>query len=431
MMKNSMIISIVGLPNSGKSTLINALAKKKVAITDDIPNTTRDYISINIEVEDLILELIDLPGYIDSPDEYLKIFQKNINSNLDKSDLILLVLDSKNPNQLDMDKLIKKLRLYSEKVWLLINKVDNFDEIYLDDVIYNYQFSKEFYISGYHKKGINTLFDSIKEHSKKIVNNNSIVKNQGSKLSIIGRPNVGKSSVFNSLLDYERSGVSNIPGTTLDIISEFVTLEETVFEISDTAGIPRKKQKRGIDRVGSLMSLKQIPISSVTLIVVDSMDGLKVEDIKLIYECIENNVTPIVVLNKWDLLTNEEKVVIEKDIKHELHSNNWVSIVRTSTVNKRGIDLLEKTIKKVYSSMGQRVKTSEVNKFIRSLWISSPPHPYRGTRAKIKYVNQYSTHPPSFSFQLKGNVPKNYRRFLVTQLRREYNFGSTAIKVKF
>ena len=431
MKKKSVVISILGLPNSGKSTLINTLANKKVSITDDQPHTTRDYVTTNIEVDDVVLDLIDLPGYIDTPDEYLNIFQKNIHHNIDKSDLIFLVLDSKNPNQLDMDKLIKNLRRYSAKVWLLINKVDNFDEFYMDDVIYNYQFSKEFHISGYHKKGINLLIESIKDYSDKLNNHKSIQRSESNKLAIIGRPNVGKSSVFNSLLDYERSGVSSIPGTTLDVVSEFLTLEETIFEISDTAGIPRKRQKNRLERVGSLMSLKQIPISSVTLIVVDAKDGLKVEDIKLIYECIERNVTPIIVLNKWDLIENTEKESLEKDIKHELHNNNWISIVRTSTLNNRGIDLLELTIKDVYSSMSQRVKTSELNKFMRSLWLSKPPHPYRGIRAKLKYVNQYSTYPPAFSFQLKGNVPKNYRRYLVNQIRKEFNFGPTAIKVKF
>ena len=251
------------------------------------------------------------------------------------------------------------------------------------------------------------------------------------KLSIIGRPNVGKSSLFNSILNYERSGISDIPGTTLDVISEIVVLEDTVFEISDTAGIPRKKQKNRLDRVGSLMSMKQIPISAVTLIVVDSKEGLMVEDIKLIYECIERNVTPIIVLNKWDLLNNDEKTDIEKNVKHELHNNLWVEIVRTSAVNKRGINLLTVTINSVYESMGKRISTSEINKFVRGLWISSPPHPYRGVRAKIKYVNQYSTHPPSFSFHIKGTLPKNYKRYLINQIRLKYNFGATAIKVKF
>ena len=133
------------------------------------------------------------------------------------------------------------------------------------------------------------------------------------------------------------------------------------------------------------MSLKQIPLSSVTLIVIDSKDGLRVEDIKLIYQCIEENVSPIIVLNKWDLLDKDEKVKIENDVNHELHGNNWIKIVRTSTLNKRGLDLLQNNIADVHNDMGKRVTTSELNKFIRGLWLSKPPHPYRGKRAKIKY----------------------------------------------
>ena len=426
-----MIISIVGLPNSGKSTLINTLSKRKVSITDVEPNTTRDYVSINADIDGTSIELIDLPGYIESTDEYLNIFQKNLSKNLDKSDLIFLVIDSKNPNQHDMDKLIKNIRKYSEKIWLIINKVDDFEKISLENISYNYQFQKEFHISAYHKKGIELLKENIKEFASKLSIKDMKENSSDRKLSIIGRPNVGKSSLFNSILNYERSGISDIPGTTLDVISEVVVLEDTVFEISDTAGIPRKKQKNRLDRVGSLMSMKQIPISAVTLIVVDSKEGLMVEDIKLIYECIERNVTPIIVLNKWDLLNNDEKTDIEKNVKHELHNNLWVEIVRTSAVNKRGINLLVSTINRVYESMGKRISTSEINKFVRGLWISSPPHPYRGVRAKIKYVNQYSTHPPSFSFNIKGTLPKNYKRYLMNQIRLKYNFGATAIKVKF
>ena len=238
-----MIISIVGLPNSGKSTLINTLSKRKVSITDMEPNTTRDYVSINADIDGTSIELIDLPGYIESTDEYLNIFQKNLSKNLDKSDLIFLVIDSKNPNQHDMDKLIKNIRKYSEKIWLIINKVDDFEKISLENIAYNYQFQKEFHISAYHKKGIELLKENIKEFASQSFIKDMKENSSGRKLSIIGRPNVGKSSLFNSILNYERSGISDIPGTTLDVISEVVVLEDTVFEISDTAGIPRKKQK--------------------------------------------------------------------------------------------------------------------------------------------------------------------------------------------
>ena len=426
-----MIISILGLPNSGKSTLINTLSKKKVSITDVEPNTTRDYVSIIVKIEEQTIELIDLPGYIDSPDDYLNIFQKNLDLNLSKSDLILLVIDAKNPNQHDLDRLIKHVRKYSEKIWVILNKIDDFDNVELDDSVYSYQFQKEFHISAYHRKGIDLLRENIKDFAEKNPVEDLQNSSSNKRLSIIGRPNVGKSSIFNSLLDYERSGTSDTPGTTLDVISETLVLEDIILEVSDTAGIPRKRQKNRLDRVGSLMSLKQIPISAVTLIVVDSKDGLMVEDIKLIYECIERNVSPIIVLNKWDLLSTDEKKAIEKNIKHELHNNSWVEIVRTSAVSNRGIELLGSTINHVYQSMGQRVATGQINKFVRGLWLSSPPHPYRGVRAKIKYVNQYSTHPPSFSFNIKGTLPKNYKKYLVNQIRINYSFGPTSIKVKF
>ncbi len=163
----------------------------------------------------------------------------------------------------------------------------------------------------------------------------------------------------------------------------------------------------------------------------DASDGVRVEDLKLISESINNYVTPIVVLNKWDLLESEKKEEVEKNIKHELHSNTWVKIIRTSSLNGRGIDLLRRSILEVNEAMHKRVNTSELNKFIRYLWTSTPPHPYRGKRAKIKYVNQYSTYPPSISFSLSGRIPENYKRFLSNRIREEFSFGPTSIRIKF
>jgi len=431
MYRFTMDISILGLPNSGKSTLINALAGKKISITHEEPNTTRDFVSVDINIDGTNAKFIDLPGYIDSPTDYLSIFQKNIEPKLKEASLILLVVDSKNPNYLDFDKLVKKIRKYDNKIWLLVNKVDDSESYTIDEDLYKYQFDKEFLISSIHKTGIPLLSENISNYLNENKSYSDSKSNEMNNLSIIGRPNVGKSSLFNVLLKYERSGVSEVPGTTIDIVNDEITIEGTTFQISDTAGVPRKKQKSNLERIASRKTLNQILISSVTLLVLDASDGVRVEDLKLISESINNYVTPIVVLNKWDLLESEKKEEVEKNIKHELHSNTWVKIIRTSSLNGRGIDLLRRSILEVNEAMHKRVNTSELNKFIRYLWTSTPPHPYRGKRAKIKYVNQYSTYPPSISFSLSGRIPENYKRFLSNRIREEFSFGPTSIRIKF
>ena len=207
-------------------------------------------------------------------------------------------------------------------------------------------------------------------------------------IGIIGKPNSGKSTLFNSFLDQERSVVSNKPGTTRDSISEEILFEDKIFNVIDTAGVPRKKQKDQIDRYASNLSLNSLDSSIISFIVIDSLEGINFEDLRLINESVENFCTPILILNKWDLLNEDDKDRINKNIKVQLKKFTWLKILRISALTKKGLNKFSATLDEINLQLNNRVDTSDLNLYFRELWVANPPHPFRGKRAKLKYVTQ-------------------------------------------
>ena len=422
-------VFVLGLPNAGKSTLVNALTKRKTSIIGSTPNTTRDKVSTIIEFDnEKKLMISDLPGFLEKTDEFNVNFQENILRYIDNAEHIIFLIDVNSKDYSGLDSifdLISKNNLQN-KTTTVFNKTENIDISNIDKRMYKYIFNKEFFISAYHKVGLELLENYLKKFSKKIIND----LEKKSSIVIIGRPNAGKSTLFNSLLNNKRSSVSNVPGTTRDKIVENINLNQISYQISDTAGIPRKTQKNQIDKYSSSLSLRSLESASLALIIIDSEVGLTFEDKRILKESIENTVTPIVVLNKWDLLETNHKDEINKNIKNELKQYQWVNVLRISALNKKNIKQISKNIDDVEKQLNTRIGTSELNMNFRELWLKSPPHPFRGKRAKLKYVTQYSTYPPEFSFNLSSRIPKNYHVFIENNIRESYNMKNICFKVK-
>ena len=422
-------VFVLGLPNAGKSTLVNALTKRKTSIIGSTPNTTRDKVSTIIEFDnEKKLMISDLPGFLEKTDEFNVNFQENILRYIDNAEHIIFLIDVNSKDYSGLDSifdLISKNNLQN-KTTTVFNKTENIDISNIDKRMYKYIFNKEFFISAYHKVGLELLENYLKKFSTKMLND----LEKKSSIVIIGRPNAGKSTLFNSLLNNKRSSVSNVPGTTRDKIVENINLNQISYQISDTAGIPRKTQKNQIDKYSSSLSLRSLESASLALIIIDSEVGLTFEDKRILKESIENTVTPIVVLNKWDLLETNHKDEINKNIKNELKQYQWVNVLRISALNKKNIKQISKNIDDVEKQLNTRIGTSELNMNFRELWLKNPPHPFRGKRAKLKYVTQYSTYPPEFSFNLSSRIPKNYHVFIENNIRESYNMKNICFKVK-
>ena len=422
-------ILLLGLPNSGKSTLINALTKNKTSIIGSKPNTTRDKISKIVSYEnDKNILISDLPGFLETPDEFNINYQNNIDKFIKDADKIFFVIDvhTKDFSGLDSIFNIINKKSLSNDVVTVFNKCENFDKNSLDKRLYKYVYNEYFFVSGYHKLGL----EQIHSYLSNIALRSQKEDNQTTSLTIIGRPNAGKSTLFNALLNKERSTVSDVPGTTRDKIEENLEANDRKYLITDTAGIPRKKQKDQIDRYSSEISIKSLEKTDIALIVVDSLVGLSFEDKRILNSSIENFVTPLLILNKWDLLDTEQKEDINNSIKRDLKQYRWVNVIRVSALNLKNINQIAKNIDLIEEQLNYRISTSELNSYFRELWVKSPPHPFRGKRAKLKFVTQYSTKPPEFGFSLSSRIPKNYLSFIENNIREKFNMSDIAFRIK-
>ena len=422
-------ILLLGLPNSGKSTLINALTKNKTSIIGSKPNTTRDKISKIVSYEnDKNILISDLPGFLETPDEFNINYQNNIDKFIKDADKIFFVIDvhTKDFSGLDSIFNIINKKSLSNDVVTVFNKCENFDKNSLDKRLYKYVYNEYFFVSGYHKLGL----EQIHSYLSNIAMRSQIEDNQTTSLTIIGRPNAGKSTLFNALLNKERSTVSDVPGTTRDKIEENLEANDRKYLITDTAGIPRKKQKDQIDRYSSEISIKSLENTDIALIVVDSLVGLSFEDKRILNSSIENFVTPLLILNKWDLLDTEQKEDINNSIKRDLKQYRWVNVIRVSALNLKNINQISKNIDLIEEQLNFRIPTSELNSYFRELWVKSPPHPFRGKRAKLKFVTQYSTKPPEFGFSLSSRIPKNYSSFIENNIREKFNMSDISFRIK-
>ena len=422
-------ILLLGLPNSGKSTLINALTKNKTSIIGSKPNTTRDKISKIVSYEnDKNILISDLPGFLETPDEFNINYQNNIDKFIKDADKIFFVIDvhTKDFSGLDSIFNIINKKSLSNDVVTVFNKCENFDKNSLDKRLYKYVYNEYFFVSGYHKLGL----EQIHSYLSNIALRSQKEDNQTTCLTIIGRPNAGKSTLFNALLNKERSTVSDVPGTTRDKIEENLEANDRKYLITDTAGIPRKKQKDQIDRYSSEISIKSLENTDIALIVVDSLVGLSFEDKRILNSSIENFVTPLLILNKWDLLDTEQKEDINNSIKRDLKQYSWVNVIRVSALSLKNINQIAKNIDLIEEQLNYRISTSELNSYFRELWVKSPPHPFRGKRAKLKFVTQYSTKPPEFGFSLSSRIPKNYSSFIENNIREKFNMSDIAFRIK-
>tara|TARA_B100001996_G_scaffold315956_1_gene258940 strand:- start:213 stop:1514 length:1302 start_codon:yes stop_codon:yes gene_type:complete len=423
-------VLILGLPNSGKSTLVNVLSSKKVSIIGTTPNTTRDKVTSLATINNKTFKISDLPGYLENPDELNIKFQKKLESYINDADVILFVIDVQAKNFKGLDMLNDLLRKSNDKtIFTVFNKCENFEAFDLDKNLYKYIFDQDFYISSIHKIGTEELGNAL-SNKIKITNASKSIKKENS-IVLIGRPNSGKSTLFNSILKTERSVVSSVSGTTRDVIKDTFIFDSNRYQIIDTAGVPRNKQKNQIDRYASSLAVNQLNHSLVALLIIDSTIGISFEDLRLINECIENNVTPILILNKWDLLDTEKKENINKHIKENLKRFDWINVLRISALTSKGINLINNVLIDINKQLRIRIPTSDLNIYLRELWVSKPPHPFRGKRSKLKYATQYDTLPPSIAINLNGRLPQNYQSFLINKLRQNYGFHNICIKMKY
>ncbi len=435
-------VVIVGKPNVGKSTLFNRLVKKRKSIVDDIPGVTRDIVRDIVKTEEGSFFLIDTGGVFEKPrGDIEKVVKEKVFSLLDSADLILFVVDGRNPPTNEDFHIAEVLRKFKNKVLLVANKVENkkvYSEVLPD--IFSLGFGEPVAVSAEHNVNIDLLLDRIVEFLTELnadltVN---IPEDENIKVAIIGKPNAGKSSLFNALVGSERAIVTPVPGTTRDVVDEIVEMGDKKFLFLDTAGLRRKArvEPHTVERYGAYRSVDALERADVVVLVVDVTEGITRQDQRLAGLAERRGKATVVVYNKWDLIEKRSlrKEEFLRDFYEKLYFIDYSPVVFTSAVKGWGLDELIDAIMTAYSSLITKVPTSRLNRALEKHLLVSPPPSKKGKRIKIYFGLQVDIKPPTFLFfsNRPDDIPESYIRSLRGMIREEvYPFVGSPVFIKF
>ena len=424
-------VALVGRPNVGKSTLFNKIAGKKISIIEDTPGVTRDRIYSEVSYGKYKFDLIDTGGIDISTGDFNDEIKVQVEIAIDESDAIIFVVDGiEGPNQNDY-VIRDMLKKSNKKVVVAINKTDN--KLSLDHKydFYELGFNEYVEISGEHSRGVSELLDLVTKDFNEYIEDE--VDNKV-KFAIIGRPNVGKSSLVNALLGEERVIVSSVAGTTRDSTDSILKYHDKSYVVIDTAGI-RKRGKiyENIEKYSLLRSMKAIDRSDICLLVIDSVSGITTLDKNIVGMALDAGKGLVIVVNKWDVKNELTMNEYEKLIRAEFQFLSFVPVVFVSAKEKKRIHLIMEEVVKVSENINKEVKTSLLNDVINDAYILNPPPSYKGKKLKIYFVNQDGVKPPKFTFHVnnKGLVHFSYYRYLENKIRESFDFYGTPIILKF
>ena len=429
------LVAIVGRPNVGKSTLFNRLVGHRQAIVDETAGTTRDRHYGKTDWNGKEFSIIDTGGYAVNTDD---IFEDEIRQQvmlaIDEADLILFMVEVKT-SITDLDMMMADvLRRSKKKVIVVCNKVDNYYLIYQSHEFYSLGLGDPYCISSMSGSGTGDLMDEILKQLPEDTKAEEF--DDLPRITIVGRPNVGKSSLTNALLGEERNIVTNIAGTTRDSIHTRYNKYGMDFYLVDTAGMRKKgKEMEDLEFYSVMRSIRAIENSDVCILMLDAQQGLESQDLNIHNLIVRNRKGCVIVVNKWDLIEKENNTMKEwkEFLEKKLAPFNDIPIIFTSVLNKQRIlEVLQQAIR-VYNSRKRRVPTSELNEYILPIIEDYPPASTKGKYIRIKYATQLPTPTPQFAFfvNLPQYIKESYRRYLENKLREQWDFSGVPIQIYF
>ena len=428
------IIAIVGRPNTGKSTLFNRLTKSKDAIVDETSGVTRDRNYGFGDWNGVEFSVIDTGGYLmTNEDEFNEEIRRQVELAIEEADVILFLVDVKEgitPMDEDVANLLRKC---NKKVFLVVNKVDNFER--RNDVaeFYSLGLGELFEISSTNGSGTGELLDAVVADMAMELKELPDVP----KICVVGRPNVGKSSIINAFIGQDRHIVTPIAGTTRDAIYTRYNQFGFDFLLVDTAGLRKKaKVNENIEFYSVMRSIRAIERSDVCILMLDATAGLESQDLNIFSLAQRNNKGIVVVVNKWDLVEKDTHTTkaFEEHIRSKIAPFTDVPIVFTSVLNKQRIFKVMELAKQVYENRIRRISTSTLNgELLTLVKDTNPPPIHKDKRVKIKYITQLPTAYPAFVFfcNLPQYIKEPYKRFVENRMREMFNFTGTPMNLYF
>lgn len=428
------VVAIVGRPNVGKSTLFNRLTGQRKAIVDDISGVTRDRHYGTSEWNGKEFTIIDTGGFVkDSDDIFEKEIRHQVKIAMEEADVLIFLVDvTTGVTDLDAD-MADLLRRSKKKVFLVANKVDHGDRLADVPEFYRLGFGEIFSISGISGSGTGDLLDEVVQHFSAPPENYSHLP----RIAIIGRPNVGKSSLTNALLGVERNIVTDIAGTTRDAIDSHYKGFGHEFILVDTAGIRKKKKvSEDIEFYSVMRSIKALEHADVCVLMIDANEGFQAQEQSLFHLCHKNLKGVVVVVNKWDLVSEKDTMTSKRFtdmIREKTAPFRDIPVIFTSVPEKQRILKVIETAIKVYEQKNLKIPTHALNDFILEIINQTPPPATKGKYVKIKYATQLKGNPQTFLFfcNLPQYVSETYKRFLENKLREAYDFEGVPLQIYF
>jgi len=432
----SNIVAIVGRPNVGKSTLFNRLTESRDAIVKEVSGVTRDRIYGQGEWNGCQFSVIDTGGYARTKEDvFEEEIRKQVEIAIEEAGAIVFMVDV-TTGVVEMDQVVANLlRKSNKEIIVAANKVDNTARVGLSSEFYAFGLGDVFDLSATNGSGTGEILDKLvtcfdaKDES-------ILVENTLPRIAIVGKPNVGKSSIINAFIGKERNIVTNISGTTRDSIHTRYNAFGFDFLLIDTAGIRKKaKVTEDIEYYSVLRSVRTIENSDVCLFMVDAQEGIQKQDLTIFYMIEKNSKGVVVLVNKWDLIEKDHASVkkYEDKIREQLAPFNDVPIVFTSTITKQRIHKAIETAMVVFENRIQKIPTSKLNDVMLDIVHSTPPPSVKGKYIKIKFIQQLPTHAPSFAVfcNLPQYITDAYKRFFENRLRENFDFQGVPVKIFF
>ncbi len=421
-------VVLIGRPNVGKSSLINRITGRGDAITEDRPGITRDQVEHEAQWNSRDFIIVDTGG-LDRELEGLdaSIAERSLAATRN-ADLVVVVVDGQTGMLEEDQAIVSQLRKINTLVMLVVNKVDNESDEMRAHEFWSLGLGEPYFVSALHGRGSGDLLDALVSKLPETGKGRS--KDGLTNIAIMGKPNVGKSSLLNALVGKERSLVSEVAGTTRDPIDEIVDFGSHKYRFVDTAGIRRRShQDEGVDFYSVLRSERALDQADLGLLVIDSSQPIAEQDLRLISSIEDSGKALVIIMNKWDLMDEDRRVLFDKEVDRSFVQIEWASRINISAKTGWHRDRIFPAIERALTSWRMRVPTSKLNAFIGALVGENPPPIRGGKQPKIQYCAQVSIAPPTFVIFSTGFLETSYRRFIERRLREEFGFEGSPLRI--
>jgi GTP-binding protein len=421
-------VVVVGRPNVGKSSLVNRLAAKRIAVVEEQRGVTRDRKAVEVEWRGVSFDVVDTGGWLETGDTLEGKVSDQANAALAQADLVLLVVDAATGPVDEDSHAARWVRRSGRPVMLVVNKVDDEQHEPSGWEFLNLGVGEPYMISAQHGRGAGDLLDRIVEHLGETADEPTVsdVDDGALRVAIVGRPNVGKSTLFNQLIGEERSVVHDLPGTTRDAIDTVVDTTAGLIRFIDTAGMrKRARTEAGLETYSVLRSLDALDRADIAVLVIDATDGATGQDQRLAERISAAGCPAIVVLNKWELVATEARESVLANVADKLGFIGDAPVLKTTALSGKGVHRLLPALAQAAADYTKRVPTGALNRAIRDLQIKQP-----APKGKIRYAVQGASEPPTFTLFVAGKLAPTYLRYVERSLRERFALGASPIRVR-